>query len=141
MMSAAAVSALLSKREAADHDEDEVPQGPKGHFVSLSASEPYRSTNSFSIGPPAIRTIPTRTPTVSATRQAPRPQTMPAAAATHTVAAVVTHEPCAVLTLNDHASADKADAGDNALDNPAGRLKLVTTAPRLQNRHDERRSS
>ena len=42
-----------------------------------------------------------------------------------------------LLTLDDHAGADKADAGDDALDDPAGRLNLATAAPSLQNRHDE----
>ena len=38
--------------------------------------------------------------------------------------------PCTVaaFTLDDHASADEADPGDDALDDPAGRCKLITAA-------------
>jgi hypothetical protein len=42
-----------------------------------------------------------------------------------------------LFSLNDHTGTDKADAGDDALDDPAGSLKHVAAAPRLQNRHDE----
>ena len=34
----------------------------------------------------------------------------------------------AALTSDDHTGADEADPGDNALDDPAGRCKLITAA-------------
>jgi len=52
---------------------------------------------------------------------------MPATAETHTVAAVV--NPCTLWPRSPWTRADESDPGDEALDDPAGRRKLITASP------------
>ena len=77
---------------------------------------------------------------MSAVRQSPRPAATPTADTTQTDAAVVRPSTRrSALETEDHTSADKAHAGDDALDDPAGRGEIRTGSGKHQERAHQRK--
>ena len=75
---------------------------------------------------------------MSANRHKPHPAATPAAATIQIDAAVLsTVDPLGVVAPQDHAAANEADAGDDALNEPADGAGIVAAAKRGQRQPDD----
>ena len=92
--------------------------------LSSSASAPYRRTKSFSIGPPTTSATATKRETITL-RAMLRAHSVRDSRDPYCGGGRQSVDLVPTLALNDHASTDEADPGDDALDDPAGCCKLI----------------